>query len=63
MQYTIDLARSYHNLLQKEEDGNIQTCMWDENVAGMAQPFDCTGYQSDRTAGTYFAQAGSTRLK
>ena len=37
--------------------------MWDENVAGMAQPFGCTGDQSDRTAGTYFAQAGEYKAE
>ena len=36
IQYTIDLTRSYHNLLQKEEAGNTQTFLWDGNVAGMA---------------------------
>ena len=37
--------------------------MWDENVAGMAQPFGCTGDQSDRTARTYFAQAGEYKAE
>ena len=36
IQYTIDLTRQYHNLLQKEEAGNTQTFLWDGNVAGMA---------------------------
>ena len=37
IQYTIDLTRSYHNLLQKEEDGNTQSYLWDANVAGMTE--------------------------
>ncbi len=37
IQYTIDLTRSYHNLLQKEEDGNTQSYLWDRNVAGMTE--------------------------
>ena len=105
IQYTIDLTKSYHNLLQKEEGGDVQTYLWDGNIAGIAgdggrsvryylkdelgspirlisesgeltetygydefgqdlygnqgvtQPFGYTGYQADRTAGTYYAQA------
>ncbi len=37
IQYTIDLTKSYHNLLQKEEDGNTQSYLWDANVAGMTE--------------------------
>lgn len=109
IQYTIDLTRSYHNLLQKEDGGKTQSYLWDGNVAGMAegdsacsmyyfqdelgspvrltdqngeltesygydefgkdlygnqgllQPFGYTGYQMDRTAETYFAQAREYR--
>ncbi len=105
IRYTIDLTKSYHNLLQKEEGGDIQTYLWDGGIAGIAgdngrsgkyylkdelgspirltdesgeltetygydefgqdlygnqgvtQPFGYTGYQADRTAGTYYAQA------
>lgn len=109
IQYTIDLTRSYHNLLQKEEKGITQIYLWDGNVTGMAedgneckkyyfqdeigspirlmdkngemaesygydefgqdlygnqgmvQPFGYTGYQTDRIAGTYYAQAREYR--
>ena len=37
IQYTIDLTRSYHNLLQKEEDGKPQSYLRDGNVAGMLE--------------------------
>ena len=37
IQYTIDLTREYHNLLQKEEDNRSQTFLWDGNVAGMLE--------------------------
>ncbi len=37
IQYTIDLTRSYHNLLQKEEGGSIQSYLWDGNVIGIAE--------------------------
>ena len=37
IQYTIDLTREYHNLLQKEEDNRAQTFLWDGNVAGMLE--------------------------
>ena len=37
VQYTIDLTREYHNLLQKEEDNRSQTFLWDGNVAGMLE--------------------------
>ena len=114
IEYTIDLTRQYHNLLEKEERGNTQSYLWDGNVAGMReetgrescyylqdelgspirlmdqngelaesygydefgqelygdregtagrsmagsiQPFGYTGYQYDKTAGTYYAQA------
>ena len=35
IRYTIDLTRQYHNLLQKEENGQNQTYLWDGNVAGV----------------------------
>lgn len=105
IQYTIDLTKNYHNLLQKEEGENSQIYLWDGSVAGMAecgsrcekyyfqdemgsmirlvdkngeivesygydefgqdlygnqgtmQPFGYTGYQVDRIARTYYAQA------
>ena len=37
IQYTIDLTREYHNLLQKGEDNYAQTFLWDGNVAGMLE--------------------------
>ena len=37
IQYTIDLTRGYHNLLQKEEDEKTQSYLWDGNVAGMLE--------------------------
>ena len=37
IQYTIDLTREYHNLLQKEKDVHIQSFLWDGNVAGMLE--------------------------
>ena len=107
IQYTIDLTRGYHNLLQKEEDGNTQSYLWDGNVTGLRedgqqsyylqdelgspirlanqngelqdsygydefgqdlygnqgtmQPFGYTGYQPDRIAETYYAQAREYR--
>ncbi len=111
IQYTIDLTKSYHNLLQKEEGGDVQTYLWDGNIAGIVgdnsrrgryylndelgspirllsesgepeesygydefgqdlygnqgatQPFGYTGYQADRTAGTYYAQAREYRAE
>ena len=111
IRYTIDLTKSYHNLLQKEEGGDVQTYLWDGNIAGIAgdngrsgryylkdelgspirltnesgeltetygydefgqdlygnqgviQPFGYTGYQADRTAGTYYAQAREYRAE
>ena len=111
IQYTIDLTKSYHNLLQKEERGDVQTYLWDGGIAGIAgdggrsgryylkdelgspirlisesgelaetygydefgqdlygnqgvtQPFGYTGYQADRTAGTYYAQAREYRAE
>ena len=107
IQYTIDLTRGYNNLLQKEEDGNTQSYLWDGNVTGLrengqesyylqdelgspirlanqngeleesygydefgpnlygnqgiTQPFGYTGYQPDRIAETYYAQAREYR--
>ncbi len=109
IQYLVDLTKSYHNLLQKEEKGKTQTYLWDGNVTGMAeesgwkyilqdelgspvrlldesgesverygydefgqdlygnqgtaQPFGYTGYQYDRAAGTYYAQAREYRAE
>ena len=120
IEYTIDLTRQYHNLLEKEERGNTQSYLWDGNVAGMReetgrescyylqdelgspirlmdqngelaesygydefgqelywdregtagrsmagsiQPFGYTGYQYDKTAGTYYAQAREYRAE
>ena len=120
IEYTIDLTRQYHNLLEKEEGGNTQSYLWDGNVAGMReetgkgscyylqdelgspirlmdwngeltesygydefgqelygnreetagrsltgsiQPFGYTGYQYDKTAGTYYAQAREYRAE
>ena len=37
IQYTIDLTRNYHNLLQKEEAGITRNFLWDRNVAGMTE--------------------------
>ena len=31
--YLIDLTKEYHNLLEKTEDTNVQTYLWDGNVA------------------------------
>ena len=35
VRYTIDLTRQYHNLLQKEEEGEILSFLWDGGAAGM----------------------------
>ena len=35
IRYTIDFTRQYHNLLQKEENGQNQTYLWDGNVTGV----------------------------
>ncbi|MDD3361691.1 MAG: DUF6531 domain-containing protein [Hespellia sp.] len=40
IQYTIDLTKEYHNLLQKEESLGKQTYLWDGNVAGMSEDGD-----------------------
>ena len=37
IQYTLDLTRSYHNLLEREEENRTQTYLWDGNVAGMVE--------------------------
>ncbi len=37
IEYTIDLTRQYHNLLEKEEEGNTQSYLWDRNVAGIRE--------------------------
>ncbi len=48
IQYTIDLTRGYHNLLQKEEDNYAQTFLWDGNVAGMLDDRSRTNGQVDQ---------------
>ena len=35
VRYTIDLTRQYHNLLQKEEEEEILSFLWDGGAAGM----------------------------
>ena len=35
IRYTIDLTRQYHNLLEKEEEGERQRFLWDGNAAGV----------------------------
>ncbi|MDD3361688.1 MAG: hypothetical protein PHW34_08455 [Hespellia sp.] len=35
IQYTIDLTKEYHNLLQKQENDGKQTYLWDGNVAAV----------------------------
>ena len=47
IQYTIDLTRSYHNLLQKEEDGNTQSYLWDRNMAAMEEEGHGSYYMQD----------------
>ena len=37
IQYLVDLTRSYHNLLQTEKRGKIQTFLWDGNVAATVE--------------------------
>lgn len=32
--YILDMTRSYHNLLQKQENGTMQSYLWDGNVTG-----------------------------
>ncbi len=35
MQDVIDLTKQYHNLLEREGEGEVQTYLWDENVVGV----------------------------
>ncbi len=37
IQYTIDLTRGYHNLLQKEEVEKTQSYLWGGNVVGLRE--------------------------
>ncbi|MEG2823061.1 MAG: polymorphic toxin type 44 domain-containing protein [Lachnospiraceae bacterium] len=43
--YTIDLTRQYHNLLQKEEENHMQTYLWNGNVAGMVDGINAMNSQ------------------
>ena len=43
IQYTLDLTRSYHNLLEREEENRMQTWLWDGNAAGMVEEKRNTG--------------------
>lgn len=47
IQYTIDLTRSYHNLLEQTKDDAAQTYLWDGNVAGMLEGEDANFYLPD----------------
>ena len=47
IQYTIDLTRGYHNLLQKEEDRNTQSYLWDGNVTGLREDGQESYYLQD----------------
>ena len=47
IQYTIDLTRSYHNLLEQTKDDAVQTFLWDGNVAGMLEGEDANFYLPD----------------
>lgn len=37
IRYIIDLTRSYHNQLQKEEKKSTQIYLWNRNVTGVAE--------------------------
>lgn len=37
IQYILDLTRSYHNLLEREEDNRTETWLWDGNATGMLE--------------------------
>lgn len=37
IQYILDLTRSCHNLLEREEENRTQTWLWDGNAAGMVE--------------------------
>lgn len=45
--YLIDLTREYHNLLEKTEDGIIQTYFWDGNVAAFEESGKRSYYLQD----------------
>ena len=45
--YILDMTKSYHNLLQKKEGRNIQTYLWDGNVAGMNEEDEASYYLQD----------------
>ncbi|MEF9942548.1 MAG: RHS repeat-associated core domain-containing protein, partial [Lachnospiraceae bacterium] len=40
IQYTIDLTKEYHNVLQKEENSGKQIYLWDGNVTGVVDDVD-----------------------
>ena len=45
--YILDFTRNYHNLLQKEARGNVQSYIWDSEVLFMEENGECYSYLND----------------
>lgn len=50
--YINDLTREYHNLLQKQENGQIQNYIWDKNVIGVSENDNYNYYFQDEMGST-----------
>ena len=46
-EYILDFTKGYHNLLQREEDGNVQSYVWDSGALFMEEEGESYSYLND----------------
>ncbi len=59
-EYILDLTKGYHNLLQWEEDGNVQSYVWDSGALFMEDGEDSYSYLND-LSGSVMRLSGNGR--
>ena len=51
-EYILDFTKGYHNLLQREEDGNVQSYVWDSGALFMEENGESYRYLNDMQGST-----------
>ncbi len=59
-EYILDFTKGYHNLLQREEDGNIQSYVWDSGALFMEEGEENYSYLND-LSGSVMRLSGNGR--
>ena len=59
-EYILDFTKGYHNLLQREEDGNVQSYVWDSGALFMEEEGESYSYLND-LSGSVMRLSGNGR--